>query len=170
MVSPFLLLAGAGALAMLLKGGKGSSSGAATTTDQAVLDANERYHPAAEAALVYVRTAMASNDRQVIENAARAIESYGMPKTAANLRAWGTMIQGGHGGTVAGDDDDGEVGASRRRRVLPRPRASVPDWLRFQATIAKLGGDPNQIRATATAMRRLGYSRAADIHLSLLGE
>lgn len=166
MVSPLLLLAGAGALAMFLKGKGSGSGGAATTTDQAVLDANERYHPAAEAALVYVRTAMASNDRTVIENAAKAIESYGMPRTAANLRAWGTMIQGGHGGSVAGDDEIGAV----RRRALPRPRASVPDWLKFQATIAKLGGDPNQIRATATAMRRLGYSRAADIHLSLIGE
>lgn len=62
-----------------------------------------------------------------------------------------------------GDDEGEEVGASSRRRARP-----LPEWLKFNATQARLVGDPRLIRATAQLMRGMGYPRHAEIHLQAL--
>jgi hypothetical protein len=65
---------------------------------------------------------------------------------------------GGGDDDDGGGDDDDEVGAG-----LPRKR--LPEWMRFLTTQSKLAGDPGQIEATAMVMQRMGYHRAAKIHL-----
>lgn len=135
----------------------------AKTTDGAILDASELYSPNAANARFQIQNAVSSNNPALIRQTAEVIgTSLKMPKTADNLRAWATMVEGG---AVAG-----EVGAAfvRQRPGSDRRPIVIPDWLKFQATQSKLSGDPAHIRATAETMKRFGYRHAAKIHLSQL--
>lgn len=150
MVSPLLIVGGLIAAVLALKSDKPSSSGRSTA--DALIDPSELMHPNAAAVRAIILQTMAAGVPAAYENAAIFAETAGMPKTAGHIRTWRGMMQGG--GTVAGD----EVGASARG-------AQVPDWLKFAATQSKISGDPRYIRATAQAMKRFGYRRAAEIHL-----
>lgn len=139
------------------------------STVDTMIDPSERHSPNADNARFQITNAIASGNADLIAQTANVIDTgLRMPKTAANLRAWGEMVRSGGGTRVAGYLED-EVGARRRAKVA-KNASPLPDWLRFQATQSKLAGNPEHIRATAKAMRMSGYSRAADIHLQLLGE
>lgn len=152
---PILLLGVALGAAFLLK----KPAPRAKSTPEAMVDSSEASSPNAANALFQVTNAIASNDPALIRKTADAIETgLKMPKTAGNLRAWATMVQGSSS-SVSGEDETGASG----RRTEP-----LPEWLRFHATVSKLSGDPSHIRATAETLKRFGYRKAAEIHLQQL--
>jgi hypothetical protein len=151
-MSPLIVV---GVLALGAWALKGSKPAQARTTADALIDPSEVMAPNAPAVRSIILQTMQGNSLQAYENAAVFATTAGMPKTAANIRAWKSMVQAG-GNAVAGD----EVGAVRLR-----VREQLPDWLKFQATQGKLAGDPHFIRATAETMKRFGYRHAAEIHL-----
>lgn len=141
------------------------------STADAVIDPQEKASPNAEAARAQIAIAMSRNSLSLYESTAQEIERLRMPLTAGNLRGWASMAkQGGNvvagdSNAVAGEYDDDEIGAKRRRARQVASKAKMPEWLLFQLAQSKLSGDPSFVRATAKAAQRLGYGRAAAIHL-----
>lgn len=161
MMSPILFFGAAVAAgAWLLKSAKPAE---AKSTVDALIDPGEKMHPNALAAREAITVAMSKNSMSLFEGTALAVEAMKMPKTAANVRGWATMVKQG-GNYVAG-----EIGAARTRSVpnvaLRSTGSPLPEWLRAQATTAQLTGDPNFIEATARVMGRLGYREHAKIYL-----
>lgn len=136
----------------------------AKSTVDALIDPGEKMHPNAQAARDAIAVSMSRNSMSLFESTALAVEAMRMPKTAANVRGWASMVRQG-GNYVAG-----EVGAMARplskvRDIRATGSNPLPEWLRGQATIAHLSGDPALIEATAETMGRLGYRKHSRIFL-----